>query len=166
VKARRLVPVAIASVVAALLSYWAGYRHGEYHWPSDGRPYASGITLAKVLRQRGVAPEIISYLRFIGDESSFTTGRLATNTTDTAWIWDRMIETAEPYVYWQASGYRRIEIYTHAGPQPAVTLYVNETDATSVAGDGHRFMCHGLHDLAMRLLSPPQTAEARPLPDL
>ena len=157
-KSRTPTVIAVCILVASL-AYWAGYRQGQYHWPKDGWPHPRGITLAKALRQRGVSPDSIAYLRFVGDESSFTTGRVATNTTDVAWIWDRMIETAEPYVFWEASGYRRVEIYTRSGPQPAATLLVNTTDATSIAGDGRSFMCHGLHEIVLRLLSPPQTAK-------
>ncbi len=157
-KRRTLIFVAFGVIVATSLAYWAGYRQGQYHWPADGWPHPRSITLAKVLRQRGVTPASIAYLRFIGDESSFTPGRSATNVTDVAWIWDRMIETAEPYVFWESSGYRRVEVYTRSGPQPAVTLLVNATDATSIAGDGRRFMCHGLESLALHLLSEPQTA--------
>src|SRR5438309_432048 len=78
---------------AVLLGFWAGHKRAQYHWGGSPRP--SGITLATLLRQRGISPQSISYLRFIGDESSFTTGKVATNTTDVAWIWDTMIETAE-----------------------------------------------------------------------
>jgi hypothetical protein len=153
----RLIFIAFLVTVAASLGYWAGYRQGQYHWPSDGSPHARGITLAKVLRQRGITPESIAYLRFIGDESSSTLGRIATNTADVAWIWDRMIQTAEPYVFWESSGSRKIEIYTHLGQQPVATLLVNATDATSIAGDKRSFMCHGLDNLALRLLSGAQT---------
>jgi hypothetical protein len=154
----RLIFIAVLIVAAALLGYWAGFRKGQYHWPSDGSPHAQGITLAKVLRQRGITPESIAYLRFIGDESSSTSGRVATNTADVAWIWDRMIQTAEPYVFWESSGGRKVEIYTHLRHQPAITLLVNATDATSIAGDKRSFMCHGLNSLALQLLSGAQTA--------
>ncbi len=143
-------------MAAALLGYWAGYCRGTYHWPSDGWPHPRGITLAKVLRQRGVTPQSIAYLRFLGDESSFTGGRSATvgtNAGEIQWIWDRMIETAEPYVFWESSGWRRVEIYTRGGTQPAVTLAVNATDATCIAGDKRTFMCRGLEALALQHLT-------------
>jgi hypothetical protein len=158
-RTRSSILLSIGLIIAALLGYWAGYRHGSYHWPSDGWPHPRGITLAKVLRQRGVTPDSITFMRFIGDESSFTTGRVATNSADVAWIWDRMIETAEPYVFWESSGWRRVEIYTRGGPQPAVTLVVNATDATCISGENRTFMCHGLHDVVVRSLSPTQTAK-------
>lgn len=108
-----------------------------------------------MLRQRGITPKSIAYLRFLGDENSFTTDRVAVDTNDIEWIWGRMIETAEPYVYWESSGYRRIEIYTHGHSQPAAVLLVNDTDATSIYGARRSFMCYGLHDVAMQLLGGP-----------
>jgi hypothetical protein len=147
----------VGLAVATSIGFLAGYKRGQYHWDASPRP--GGITLAKVLRQRGVSPESIAYMRFIGDESSYSTGQVATNSADVAWIWDRMIETAEPYAFWESSGFRRVEVYTHDGSQPAIMLHVNATDATSIAGDGRSFMCHGLHDLVVQHLSPPQTAK-------
>lgn len=144
--------------IAALLGFWAGYQRGQYHW--DGSPRPNGITLAKVLRQRGISPESIAYLRFLGDENSLTTGKVATNSADVGWIWDSMIETAEPYAFWESSGWRRIEVYTRTGPQPAVMLCVNASDATCLAGDQRTFMCHGLEDLALHFLSEPQSVKA------
>ncbi|TAL06543.1 MAG: hypothetical protein EPO07_01675 [Verrucomicrobia bacterium] len=158
-RTRTRIVLSIGLIVALALVYSVGYKQGEYHWPSDGRQRPRGITLATVLRQRGVTPESIAYFRFIGDEPSFTSGRVATNTSDVTWIWDRMIETAEPYVFWESSGWRRVEIYTRDSPQPAVTLAVNATDATCISGDDRTFMCHGLHELVLHLLSPPQTAK-------
>ena len=158
-KSRTLIFLSIGVIIAVSLGYWAGYQHGSYHWPSDGRPHPRGITLAKALRQRGVTPDSITFMRFIGDESSFSAGRVTTNTTDVTWIWDRMFETAEPYVFWESSGWRRVEIYTRGGPQPAVTLGVNATDATCIAGDSRTFMFHGLHDVVVQSLLPPQTAK-------
>jgi hypothetical protein len=147
-RTRTLVIFAVGCVVGSLLSYFAAETRGKQH------------TLATVLRKRGVTPETITHFRFIGDEHSYTSGRVATDTNAT-WIWDRMIQTAEPYSFWEASGNRRVEVYTRGGQQPAAVLLVNATDATSVAGDDRRFMCHGLHDLAMRLLSPTQTAQTQ-----
>lgn len=149
--------VIVGFVVAAALGVWVGYQRGQYHWTGSSRP--GGITLAKVLRARGISPESIAYLRFIGDENSFTTGRVATNTVDVGWIWDSMIETAEPYAFWESSGWRRIEVYTRSGSQPAVMLCVNASDATCMAGDKRTFMCHGLESLAMHFLSEPQTSK-------
>ena len=117
-------------------------------------------TLATILQARGISPETIVHFRFVGDESSYTSGRVAVDTNVT-WIWDRMIVTAEPYSYWVSSGYRRVEIYTRGQQQPAAVLFVNETDATHLEGDTRRFMCHGLEDLAMHLLSPTQTAQSQ-----
>jgi len=156
VKTRTIIFFAVFAV-AVSLSFWVGYKHGQYHW--DGSPRPAGVTLAKILRQRGVSRESVAYLRFIGDENSYTAGRVATNTTDVAWIWDRMIETAEPYAFWESSGWRRVEIYTHDRPQPIVVLCVNATDATCIAGDNRSFMCHGLHDVALRFLSGQQMAK-------
>ena len=115
-------------------------------------------TLASVLETRGIAPQTISHFRFVGDENSHTSGRTAID-TDVSWIWDRMIATAEPYNYWLPSGYRRVEIFTRGQQQPAAVLYVNETDATHIEGDARRFMCHGLEDLAIHLLSPKDATE-------
>jgi hypothetical protein len=129
-------------VFGLLLGYFAAMPRGKPQ------------TLATVLIERGLRPSLISHFRFIGDENSYTYGRVASVTNDTLWIWSRMIETAEPYSFWEASGSRRVEIYTRGNQQPAAVLLVNATDATSVSGDSRRFMCHGLHELAMRLLSP------------
>jgi hypothetical protein len=148
----------IGFALTALLGFWLGYSRGQYHWPSDGSPWPRGLTLAKVLEQRGISPATITSFRFVGDESSRTTGRVAVE-TDVSWIWDSMIATAEPYSHWLSSGYRRVEIFTLGGQQPAAVLLVNETDATSIEGDSRRFMCHGLEDLALHLLSSPQTAK-------
>jgi hypothetical protein len=147
----------VGCLLGVLVGFWAGYGRAEYHWPKDGWPWPRGITLAKALRERGILPENITHLRFIGDECSYTAGKVAlmTDTNDIKWIWDRMIETAEPYVFWESSGYRRVEIYIHGSKQPAAMLCVNATDATHIAGDYRRFMCHGLEELAMRLLIQP-----------
>lgn len=145
----------IIFAVGCLLGILVGYMVGRGRQQPATRP----VTLATVLRERGISPESLSHFRFIGDEHSYTSGRVASETNAAAWIWDKMIETAEPYSFWEASGYRRVEVFTRSGRQPAVVLLVNTTDATSVAGDDRRFMCHGLHDLAMRLLSPTQTAQ-------
>ena len=158
-RTRTLSIFGIGCLLGVSLGLCLGYSRAQYHWPADGSPWPRGLTLAKVLRQRGVSPESIAYFRFVGDENSLTTGRVATNSSDVTWIWDRMIETAGPYVFWESSGCRRIEIYTRSGPQPAVTLLVNATDATSISGDGRSFMCHGLESLALRLLSDSQTAK-------
>jgi len=117
-------------------------------------------TLATALQARGITPEAITHFRFVGDEGSSTTGRVAVD-TNVSWIWDSMIATAEPYSHWVASGYRRVEIFTRGQQQPAAVLFVNETDATHIEGDSQRFMCHGLEDLALRLLSPTQTAQSQ-----
>jgi hypothetical protein len=111
------------------------------------------------LETRGIAPQTISHFRFVGDESSHTSGRTAID-TDVSWIWEGMIATAEPYNYWLPSGYRRVEIFTRGQQQPAAVLFVNETDATHIEGDGRRFMCHGLEDLAIHLLSPEDATES------
>ena len=145
-RTRTLSIFAIGCALCILLGYFVGTTRTKQQ------------TLATVLQERGVTPETITHFRFIGDEHSYTSGRVATD-TNAAWIWDRMIRTAEPYSFWEASGNRRVEVFTRGSQQPAAVLLVNATDATSVAGDDRRFMCHGLHDLAMRLLSPTQTAQ-------
>lgn len=117
-------------------------------------------TLATALQARGVSSDAITHFRFVGDESSLTTGRVAVD-TNVSWIWDGMIATAEPYSYWLPSGYRRVEIFTRGQLQPAAVLYVNETDATHIEGDSQRYMCHGLEDLALHSLSPTQTAQSQ-----
>jgi hypothetical protein len=143
---RTFVIFAIGCVFGILLGYFAATKQRGQQ------------TLATVLRERGVMPEAVTHFRFIGDENSYTSGRVATD-TNAAWIWDRMIRTAEPYSFWEASGNRQVEVFTRGSQQPSAVLLVNATDATSVAGDGRRFMCHGLHDLAMHLLSPTRTAQ-------
>jgi len=114
------------------------------------------LTLAAVLQERGISPEKITHFRFVGDESSLTSGSLAVD-TNVSWMWDRLIATAEPYNYWVSSGYRRVEIHTRGQEQPAAVLFVNETDATHLEGDTQRFMCHGLEDLDVHLFSPTKT---------
>jgi hypothetical protein len=141
--------------VATALGYWAGQSRGRHRWPADGSPWPVGLTLAKVLRERGVSPESVTHFRFVGDESSRTSGRVAVDTNAT-WIWERMLETAEPYSFWVSSGYRRVEIYIRGSTQPAAILFVNETDATNLEGDSRRFMCHGLSDFAVHLLTQTQ----------
>jgi hypothetical protein len=117
------------------------------------RPPQPPPTLALILRERGISSTNLAQFRFVGDESSYTSGRVATDTNVT-WIWDRMIATAEPYSHWLPSGYRRVEVFTNGQPQAAAAvLFVNETDATHVEGDTRRFMCHGLADHAMHLLA-------------
>jgi hypothetical protein len=125
-----------------------------------GRAPQRSPTLATVLQARGISPEAITHFRFVGDEGSLTSGRVAVDTNVT-WIWDGMIATAEPYSYWLPSGYRRVEIFTRGQDRPAAVLFVNETDATHLEGDSQRFMCHGLEGLALHLLSPPQTAKSQ-----
>jgi hypothetical protein len=152
-------------VAGCLVGIIAGYTARSFRGAPEAQlrnvtqeTSAQRATLATVLQSRGISPESITHFRFIGDEHSYTQGRVATDTNVT-WIWDRMIRTAEPYSFWEASGNRRVEVFTRTGHQPAVVLLVNTTDATSVAGDDRRFMCHGLHDLAMHLLSPTQAAQ-------
>jgi hypothetical protein len=147
-RTRTAIVVVSGCVIGFVLGYLAGSKQ-----PPHGR-----LTLATVLRQRGLGPETITHFRFIGDEHSHTTGRVAVD-TNVAWIWDRMIATAEPYSFWEASGNRRVEVFRRGADQAAVVLLVNATDATAVAGDERRFMCHGLHELAVDLLSQPQTSE-------
>lgn len=159
-KTRTILFLSIGFAVAAMLGFWLGYGRGQYRWPSRGSPWSDGLTLAKVLEQRGISSANITSFRFVGDESSRTSGRAAVE-TDVTWIWDSMIATAEPYSYWLPSGYRRVEIFTRGGQRPAAVLFVNETDATSIEGDSRRFMCHGLEDLALHLLSPTQTAKSQ-----
>ena len=159
-RTRRFLIFTIGCLLGVSLGFWIGHSGAPYHWNSDGSPWPRGLTLAKVLEQRGISSATISYFRFVGDESSRTSGRVAIE-TNVDWVWNGMIATAEPYSYWLPSGYRRVEIFVRDRQQPAAVLYVNETDATHLEGDSRRFMCHGLEDLAMHLLSPTQTAQSQ-----
>ena len=143
-RTRTLTFLAVGCVFGFAVGFFAGRQPASAHH----------LTLATVLRERGVSPGSITHFRFIGDEHSFTSGRVAID-NNAAWIWDRMIETAQPYSFWEASGNRRVEVFSQGGDQPVAALLVNATDATSVVGDDRRFMCHGLHELAMHLLSQP-----------
>lgn len=145
-RTRATVILCVGCLVGAGVGFWVG--HAPHHTS----------TLATVLQARGISPETITALKFVGDESSYTSGRTAIETNAT-WIWDKMIATAEPYNYWVPSGYRRVEIFKRGQQKTAAVLFVNETDATHLEGDTRRFMCHGLDALAMRLLSPAEASK-------
>lgn len=158
-RTRTLSFLGLGCLLGVVLGFWLGHSRAQYRWPSGGSPWPRGLTLAKVLEERGISSATVTHFRFVGDEGSLTSGRVAVETNVT-WIWDGMIATAEPYSYWLPSGYRRVEIFTRGQQQPAAVLFVNETDATHIEGDSRRFMCHGLEDLALHLLSPTQTAKS------
>src|SRR5258708_40321601 len=117
-RTRNLLILCMGCLLGAVLGFWLGSRAPR-----------RTLTLAAVLKKRGITPHMITHFRFVGDESSYTSGRVAIDTNVT-WIGDRMIATAEPYSYWPPSGYRRIEIHTRGQQHPAAVLFVNETDAT------------------------------------
>jgi hypothetical protein len=103
-------PRTLIFVAGCLVGIFAGYVASSFRQASEAPPRSVTqetspqiVTLATVLQSRGVMPESITHFRFIGDEHSYTQGRVATDTNVT-WIWDRMIRTAEPYSFWEGSG--------------------------------------------------------------
>lgn len=117
--------------------------------------------MAGALKALGVTLDKIAYLKLVGDESSMTTGLTRKVKIDDL-FWDRYFETAEPYKYWLSSGNRRLEVYLHGESKPRTTIFINETDSCSVAGDPRelRYMCRGLERWFMATLDPkPNKAE-------
>jgi hypothetical protein len=156
-------------LVGAAAGLCLGYVAACQSWfpfSPSADPVAARPTLATALRARGIEPEKITALRFIGDENSYTAGKSFIE-DDPAWIWDKMIETAEPYSFIEYSGFRRVEIITESGAAPAAVLLVNSSDATSIRGEEQRYMCHGFNDLILHCLDanngPTQTGDPDPL---
>jgi len=167
-----------ASLVAALAAGCATTKSTTC--PSQGeRPGVSGNsalatsdcecsreTLADVLEARGITLEEIDHLRYVGTEQCCERGAVheERDRETIEWIWFG-IQTAEPYSYWVASGNIPVEIYLKGRTDPAITLYVNETDSTGLDGHPGRYMCHDLHDVVLNALSkstgraPSATAE-------
>lgn len=118
-----------------------------------GSPAPKQPTIADMLRNKGVDSENISYFEFVGDESSYTYGRVKTDDKEEIdWVWSMIFEYAEPYSFWVPSGYRRMNIYLKNQKEPAAKLFVNETEATSIEGIEGRFMCHGLEEYILSKL--------------
>ncbi len=110
-------------------------------------------TIADMLRKKGVYLDKISHFEFIGDESSFTYGRVeTTDKEEIEWVWSMIFEHAEPYSFWVSSGNRCMNIYLKSQKEPAAKLFVNETEATSIEGVNGRFMCHGLEEYILSKL--------------
>jgi hypothetical protein len=118
-------------------------------------PTPKQITLSQVLKKRGITPETVTYIKFVGDEASSTSGReaISRDKEEIQWLWNWIFDHAEPYSFWVPSGYRKVQIFTNENGPPAAYLYVNETDATSIDGVTGRFMCHGLENYIFNRLS-------------
>lgn len=116
-------------------------KNVDWGYPTPKQP-----TISQVLEKRGITPDKVTYIKFVGDESSYTTGREVTfrDRDEIEWLWTWIFDHAEPYSFWVPSGYRRLHIFTSSATSPAAILFVNETDATHVEGISGRFMCHGL----------------------
>lgn len=71
----------IVFALGCLLGVAVGYFVRGWQQPSVQR-----VTLATVLRKRGITPQSISHLRFVGDENSYTTSRVASETNAVEWI--------------------------------------------------------------------------------
>jgi hypothetical protein len=100
-----------------------------------------GNTIAAVLKKRGVAPPKIVRVQYVMES------RCAADTDpeSLSFLWERVLEPAEPYKFWLPSGYGMVEIYVAGQSEPAAYLAVNETDSTTTAGSDLRYMCHGLY---------------------
>jgi hypothetical protein len=117
---------------------------------SSGQYPTHGVTMAGALKALGVSLEKIDYIKLVGDEGSGTSGLTQVVKMD-EWMWNRYFETAEPYKFWTSSGNRSLEIYLKGESSPKTTIYINETDGCTAAGDPRklRYMCHGLHEWFM-----------------
>lgn len=122
-----------------------------YYGNKDTSLPTHGNTLAEALKEKGVSLEQIAYVKYIGDGHSGTEGKVAVE-EDVSWMWDTMIETAEPYKYWLPSGFRRLEIYLKGDGIPDAVLLVNETDATHLENEDMSYMCRGLEKHAKNML--------------
>lgn len=67
-------------------------------------------------------------------------------------IWDS-IGQSRPHGLWYSSGYRQADFYVDQDAGPAVTLWINASDASFLDGQSKtRFRCPKLHALVMELL--------------
>lgn len=67
-------------------------------------------------------------------------------------IWDTIYQS-RPGRIWYASGYRRADFYTdNYREKPALTLWINASDACHIDGQKQRFRCPKLNALVMKLL--------------
>ncbi len=67
-------------------------------------------------------------------------------------IWDSIYQS-RPHGLWYASGYRRADFYVDQNEDPAVTLWINASDAAHLDGQTQtRFRCPKLHAFVMKLL--------------
>jgi len=120
-----------------------------------GPPAPKQITLSQVLLKRGISPNTVTHIKFVGDEASLTSGRevISRDKEEIEWLWNWIFDYAEPYSFWVPSGYRQMQIFTTENGPPEAFLYINETDATHVDGVSGRFMCHGLEEYILQRLS-------------
>ena len=128
-----------------------------------GFPYhkSEKITIAKRLNQKGITKQNIISFKYIGNETSYTSGLVFTenNKKTIAWMWDRYFETAEPYSFRTPSGNTKIEIYTKNTKGPAAVLRVNnDTDATTIIGDEGSYMCYLLGNHIIKELKSNEAA--------
>ena len=117
-------------------------------------PAPKQITVADILKKKGVSLESISHIVLIGDESSYTSGIKVEvkNKEEIKWLWTQIFEHAEPYAFWVSSGNRRMDLYIEGRSTVATKLFINETDGTEIDGVDGRFMCHGLEEYIMKKL--------------
>jgi len=70
-------------------------------------------------------------------------------------IWDSIYQS-RPETCWFMSGWRRADFYADTdSSKPAVTLWINASDACRIDGDSDLFRCPKLDELVMELLSNP-----------
>ena len=118
-------------------------------------PYSNhGVTMAGALKNIGITPDNVDYMKLVGDEITQNIG-FTLKVKLSVGFWDRYFETAEPYKYWRPSGARRFEIYVKGNPNPKTTILTNETDSCSAEDDPKKltYMCYGLHEWYMNNLT-------------
>lgn len=133
----------------------------EYNTP--GPHPTHGVTMETALNALGITLDKIDYVKLVGDEGSGTSGQSKKVKID-EWFWDTYFQNAEPYKFWLASGYRKLEIYLKGGKTPKATIHINETDSCYVEGDPRKlsYMCHGLHQWFLQnLKDKPADAPAK-----
>ena len=117
-------------------------------------PVPKQVTIADILKKKGISLESISRIVLLGDESSHTSDIKVEvkNKEEIKWLWTQIFEHAEPYAFWVSSGNRNMDIYIKGKGTVAAKLFINETDSTRINGVDGRFMCHGLEEYIMNKL--------------
>jgi hypothetical protein len=102
-----------------------------------------------------VTSKSVTKIIIVGNEHSYTSG--ITVTIENRIIIEKIFsffKDAAQYNHWVASGFRKVQIFTKSSTDPAVVLYVNETDLTRLENDQVGYRCKGLERYLGSLLEP------------